>query len=167
MVRGRRLSFGGIRTALHVWFLVVEMLLWQKPLGMRTLRADTRTCQGDRVAGLQPGSVQRIPFRGTGCWSHCAPTDRVPLDEVPRCKWDTSSEPDDGAEQGGRNRRPADQGHGGSRQRSLRASAADGPILPDGKWREDRHDADQPHDRDEHRLVSRRTGTREGVRIAP
>jgi putative membrane protein len=31
--------------ALHVWFLILEMVLWQKPLGMRTFRLTPERAQ--------------------------------------------------------------------------------------------------------------------------
>ena len=60
--------------ALHLWFLVLEMLLWQKPIGMRTfgltperaeltaaLAANQGLYNGFLVAGLVVGMVATQP----------------------------------------------------------------------------------------------------------
>jgi putative membrane protein len=35
----------GITAVLHAWFLVLEMFLWQKPLGLRTFRLSPETAR--------------------------------------------------------------------------------------------------------------------------
>ena len=43
--------------ALHVYFLMLEMFLWTKPLGLKTLPQLDREGNGIGGAGRQPGPV--------------------------------------------------------------------------------------------------------------
>ena len=43
--------------ALHVYFLVLEMFLWTKPLGLKTFRQLARKGHRLRGAGRQSGAV--------------------------------------------------------------------------------------------------------------
>ena len=43
--------------ALHLFFLVLEMFLWEKPLGLKIFRNGIEKATGLRGAGRQPGPV--------------------------------------------------------------------------------------------------------------
>jgi len=44
-----------IVAALHVWFLVLEMLLWQKPLGLRTFGMTAEQAESTAVLAANQG----------------------------------------------------------------------------------------------------------------
>ena len=54
----------GLVAALHLYFLVLEMFLWDKPLGRKTLRQHRGVRRGQQGARRQPGPLQRLPGRG-------------------------------------------------------------------------------------------------------
>jgi putative membrane protein len=41
--------------ALHIWFLILEMVLWQKPLGMKTFRMSPEKAAGTAVLAANQG----------------------------------------------------------------------------------------------------------------
>ena len=48
---------------LHLWFLVLEMFLWDKPLGLKTFRQTPEHAADQQDARRQPGALQRLPRR--------------------------------------------------------------------------------------------------------
>ena len=46
-----------IVAALHVYFLVLEMFLWTKPLGLKTFRNSIEKADGIGGAGRQSGAL--------------------------------------------------------------------------------------------------------------
>ena len=54
--------FVALVALLHVWFLVLEMFLWDKPLGLKTFRQTPRS-RGVEGARRQPGPLQRLSRR--------------------------------------------------------------------------------------------------------
>lgn len=44
-----------IVAALHLWFLVLEMFLWQKPLGLRTFRQTAQRAEVTAVLAKNQG----------------------------------------------------------------------------------------------------------------
>ena len=48
---------------LHLYFLVLEMFLWTRPLGLKTFRNTPEKAQATRVLAAKPGLVQRLPGR--------------------------------------------------------------------------------------------------------
>lgn len=41
--------------ALHLWFLILEMVLWQKPLGLKTFRMSAEKAQATAVLAANQG----------------------------------------------------------------------------------------------------------------
>src|SRR5271169_1014689 len=54
----------GIVAALHVYFLVLEMFLWTKPLGLKTFRQSQQKADDSAVLAANQG-LQRLPGRRT------------------------------------------------------------------------------------------------------
>lgn len=45
----------GLVAALHLWFLVLEMFLWTKPLGRRTFGSDAEFAEASKVLAANQG----------------------------------------------------------------------------------------------------------------
>src|SRR5688500_5737169 len=56
--------------ALHLWFLVLEMFLWDKPLGRRTFGMTPEKAARDQAARHEPRAVQRLPCRRLALGAH-------------------------------------------------------------------------------------------------
>ncbi len=56
----------GVVAALHVWFLVLEMFLWTRPLGLRTFRQTAEKAQLTRVLAANQGLYNGFLVAGLG-----------------------------------------------------------------------------------------------------
>ena len=55
-----------IVAVLHLWFLVLEMLLWTKPLGLKTFRMSPEKAEATRVLAANQGLYNGFLAAGVG-----------------------------------------------------------------------------------------------------
>ena len=61
---------------LHVWFLVLEMFLWDKPLGLKTFRHSAAEAASSKVLAANQGLYNGFLAAGLA-WSLLAPSDNA------------------------------------------------------------------------------------------
>lgn len=59
-------AFAGLVALLHLWFLVLEMLLWTKPLGLKTFRMSPEKAETTRVLAANQGLYNGFLAAGIG-----------------------------------------------------------------------------------------------------